>query len=397
MTAEFAVGQHIGDYEILSILGVGGMGKVYKVRNVISDRLEAMKILLPDLSSNQGLADRFLREIRLLATLNHPNIAALRTALTHGNQLVMIMEFVEGETLANRLARAPFHSRGGQLRRSDTLGAELRAQAEYYPPGYQAGKHDAHLRGRREIDGLRHRPLLNRWFAHIHRHDARLSELHAARAGTGRGGRRAVGHLFVRSVALRDADRQTALPRRLAIFPDDRAPQSGTASPHRASQRSSRRAERNHPDVHRQGSCEPVSIRRCASSGSEKCSCFRAARGRDNRDRDAEAFHRRNHSNGYAKAGASRHGADASTGTNTISGSDNARSRSATAAWRRSSTVDALRNIAQRFVARDWRTHWRECAGRRRRVHSAACGHARRSEQSGVPSKLLEHRAERLG
>jgi serine/threonine-protein kinase len=107
MTAEFTTGQHIGDYEILSILGLGGMGKVYKVRNVISDRVEAMKILLPDLSSNQGLADRFLREIRLLATLNHPNIAALRTALTYENQLVMIMEFVEGETLANRLARAP--------------------------------------------------------------------------------------------------------------------------------------------------------------------------------------------------------------------------------------------------------------------------------------------------
>ncbi|MFI5097527.1 MAG: protein kinase [Candidatus Acidiferrales bacterium] len=107
MTAEFTTGQHIGDYEILSILGLGGMGKVYKVRNVISDRVEAMKILLPDLKSQQSLADRFLREIRLLATLDHPNIAALRTALTYENQLVMIMEFVEGETLANRLARAP--------------------------------------------------------------------------------------------------------------------------------------------------------------------------------------------------------------------------------------------------------------------------------------------------
>jgi serine/threonine protein kinase len=107
MTTEFTPGQHIGDYEILSILGAGGMGKVYKVRNVISDRIEAMKILLPDLNSNQSLADRFLREIRLLATLNHPNIAALRTALTHENQLVMIMEFVEGETLSNRIARAP--------------------------------------------------------------------------------------------------------------------------------------------------------------------------------------------------------------------------------------------------------------------------------------------------
>ncbi len=107
MTAEFNTGQHIGDYEILSVLGLGGMGKVYKVRNVISDRIEAMKILLPDLSSQQSLADRFLREIRLLATLNHPNIAALRTALTYENQLVMIMEYVEGETLASRLARAP--------------------------------------------------------------------------------------------------------------------------------------------------------------------------------------------------------------------------------------------------------------------------------------------------
>jgi len=107
MTAEFGVGQHIGDYEILSILGMGGMGKVYKVRNVIADRVEAMKILLPDLNSNQSLADRFLREIRLLATLNHPNIAALRTALTYQNQLVMVMEFVEGETLANRVNRAP--------------------------------------------------------------------------------------------------------------------------------------------------------------------------------------------------------------------------------------------------------------------------------------------------
>jgi len=107
MTAEFTIGQRIGDYEILSILGLGGMGKVYKVRNVIADRVEAMKILLPDLTSHQSLADRFLREIRLLGSLNHPNIACLRTAMTYENQLVMIMEFVEGETLANRLSRAP--------------------------------------------------------------------------------------------------------------------------------------------------------------------------------------------------------------------------------------------------------------------------------------------------
>lgn len=107
MSAGFSTGQKVGDYEVLSILGAGGMGKVYKVRNVISEREEAMKILLPDLNSNKSLADRFLREIRLLATLHHPNIAALRTALTYENQLVMIIEYVNGETLSNRIARAP--------------------------------------------------------------------------------------------------------------------------------------------------------------------------------------------------------------------------------------------------------------------------------------------------
>ncbi len=107
MSQDYVAGQHLGDYEILGVLGAGGMGKVYKVRNVISDRVEAMKILLPNLASEKELADRFLREIKLLATLHHPNIAALRTALTLDNQLVMIMEFVDGVTLSSRLHEGP--------------------------------------------------------------------------------------------------------------------------------------------------------------------------------------------------------------------------------------------------------------------------------------------------
>ena len=103
MSQDYTTGQKLGDYEILGILGAGGMGKVYKVRNTISDRVEAMKILLPDLAGQKDLADRFLREIKVLASLSHPNIAALRTALTLDNQLVMIMEFVDGVTLSSRL------------------------------------------------------------------------------------------------------------------------------------------------------------------------------------------------------------------------------------------------------------------------------------------------------
>lgn len=97
----------MGDYEILGVLGAGGMGRVFKVRNVITDRVEAMKVLLPDLEGQEEVAARFLREIKLLAALSHPNIASLHTALTINNQLVMIMEYVEGRTLASRLTLGP--------------------------------------------------------------------------------------------------------------------------------------------------------------------------------------------------------------------------------------------------------------------------------------------------
>lgn len=99
--------KRIGDYEVLEELGRGGMGRVYRVRNLISDRVEAMKVLLPDLVGSQDLAARFLREIKLLAALDHPHIAALNTALSADNQLVMIMEYVEGQSLASRLKRGP--------------------------------------------------------------------------------------------------------------------------------------------------------------------------------------------------------------------------------------------------------------------------------------------------
>src|SRR5689334_3540363 len=97
----------IGDYEVISLLGAGGMGRVYKVRNVITDRIEAMKVLLPEIAGREEIAARFLREIKVLAALNHPNIASLHTALTIDNQLVMIMEYVEGMPLSAALARGP--------------------------------------------------------------------------------------------------------------------------------------------------------------------------------------------------------------------------------------------------------------------------------------------------
>ena len=118
-----AIGRRIGDYEILCALGAGGMGQVFKVRNVISDRIEAMKILLPDLAGREDLANRFQREIKLLAALNHPNIASLRTALTLGNQLVMVMEYVEGTTLAQALEKGPIPAQDAINYIDQVLGA----------------------------------------------------------------------------------------------------------------------------------------------------------------------------------------------------------------------------------------------------------------------------------
>lgn len=101
------IGQVIGDYEVIGVIGAGGMGSVYKVRNVISDRVDAMKVLLPDLRGSSDLADRFLNEIKVLASLHHPNIASLHTALRVNNQLLMIMEFVDGTNLDERTRRGP--------------------------------------------------------------------------------------------------------------------------------------------------------------------------------------------------------------------------------------------------------------------------------------------------
>lgn len=102
-------GQRIGDYEVLSRLGSGGIGEVYRVRHVISQRVEALKLLRSDRSGSE-LSERFLREIRVLASLSHPHIAQLHTAFQVNEQVAMVMEFVEGEDL-NWKMRSPWPRR----------------------------------------------------------------------------------------------------------------------------------------------------------------------------------------------------------------------------------------------------------------------------------------------
>src|ERR1035441_5194738 len=101
------IGDIVGDYRVTGVLGRGGMGKVFRVRSLVTEREEAMKIVLSDLEENPALADRFLREIKVHASLQHPNIAALHTALRVEGRLVMLLELVEGVSLEQSLGNGP--------------------------------------------------------------------------------------------------------------------------------------------------------------------------------------------------------------------------------------------------------------------------------------------------
>ncbi len=110
-------GDTIADYQILGILGQGGMGAVYRVRNLLSGREEAMKIVLPAHAADAEATDRFLREIKVQASLQHPNITQLRTALRSEQSILMIMELVDGESLEAKLRNGPLPLAAGDSNR----------------------------------------------------------------------------------------------------------------------------------------------------------------------------------------------------------------------------------------------------------------------------------------
>jgi Tol biopolymer transport system component len=99
-------GFKLGSYEILSLLGAGGMGQVYRARDTRLGRVVAIKVLPDDLTKDSDRVERFAREARALASLNHPNIATIHGIEDGDGRSGLVMELVEGETLDDRLARA---------------------------------------------------------------------------------------------------------------------------------------------------------------------------------------------------------------------------------------------------------------------------------------------------
>src|SRR5215469_10522294 len=103
----FQVGAIISSYKILGILGSGGMGEVYKVEHTLTKRIEAMKVVISDHLADSENMQRFLREIQVQASLRHPNITSVYNAFALNNEVAMVMELVEGETLESLLAHGP--------------------------------------------------------------------------------------------------------------------------------------------------------------------------------------------------------------------------------------------------------------------------------------------------
>jgi Tol biopolymer transport system component len=98
-------GSHLGPYEVLALIGAGGMGEVYRARDTRLDRVVAIKIIIGGDAASPGMRERFDREARAIALLSHPNICTLHDVGHHEGLAFLVMEFLEGETLAERLSR----------------------------------------------------------------------------------------------------------------------------------------------------------------------------------------------------------------------------------------------------------------------------------------------------
>src|SRR5437867_8051669 len=101
------IGTKLAHYEITSHLGSGGMGDVYQATDSRLGRSVAIKFLPEAFSHDSGRVARFEREARVLASLNHSNIAAIFGLEESGERKFLVMELVSGETLAERITRGP--------------------------------------------------------------------------------------------------------------------------------------------------------------------------------------------------------------------------------------------------------------------------------------------------
>ena len=157
-TGPSLIGREIGSHKILSLLGVGGMGEVYRAKDLKLGRDVAIKVLPPHFAQNAERLSRLKREAKLLALLNHPNIAAIYGLEESAGIHYLVLELVEGETLAERIAASHVPVEDA-LKLAEQIAEALEAahQERRHPPRHQAREYQGDPRGPRQGSRLRSR------------------------------------------------------------------------------------------------------------------------------------------------------------------------------------------------------------------------------------------------
>ena len=128
-------GSRLGSYEVVAPLGAGGMGEVYRATDTNLKRQVALKVLPAALAGDAERLARFQREAEVLAALNHPHIAAIYGLEKSGEVTALVMELVEGEDLAQRMARGAVPLDDALAdRQADRRGAGGRSRTRHHPP-----------------------------------------------------------------------------------------------------------------------------------------------------------------------------------------------------------------------------------------------------------------------
>jgi hypothetical protein len=216
-----SAGDKFGHYEVLSLLGQGGMGEVYRARDTMLKRDVAIKVLPSAVLRDPGRIARFEREAQVLASLDHPNIGHIYGLADSADSRGLVLALIEGPTLADRIKAGPLPQDEAVVIAKQIVDAlEYAHDRGRHPSRSETGERQDHSRGRGQSVGFRVGQSAGRLastivagkFAdpdngtHTRGNDPGHGGVHVARASSGPSRRPAQRHFLLRRGAVRDAD-----------------------------------------------------------------------------------------------------------------------------------------------------------------------------------------------